>query len=336
MKLRTASGEPLAGGLAYVAVEETFLFAPARATDVPRDLMRSTAILVGTLQLQVDVKSNRLLYIWGKHPRTEWSPSPLLPPSSIPGVVTLVSSVPPETGAILGAWSTTYDESSGWIRVAGDDDDDEQRIEIAGGTIIGCREGNLHSIWLRPRIIEGDMRITDAEPDPLARGHVEEFPSISGTWTRILNVAPMPWSLGIVGDLVWNVFPQLRPQVRELILLQIDDAIGSALPPVIDLGPDCTAADQLTLPSDADYVIFALGPTIINDVSYGAAAMGPMHQLCRLLRLLLTYDGDDAPTVGIQTDDIIESLMTMGGIAAVTAHDPELAAHIWQLGMWTS
>lgn len=36
---------------------------------------------------------------------------------------------------------------------------------------------------------------------------------------------PMPWSLGVLGDLLWTRLPETRPLLAELMIRQIEDAV---------------------------------------------------------------------------------------------------------------
>jgi hypothetical protein len=147
----------------------------------------------------------------------------------------------------------------------------------------------------------------------------------------------MPWSLGVVPDLLWNVFPCLREKMRDLLVRHINSAILARESPWVDYRDESPSDDQLVLPESHEYVMHIMRPMILNSVAEGRATVETTSRLCRYLRLLLTFDGQHASLVRRYGQEIIEDIGTLQGIAAVSSLDPELVGYIrGQLGMWAS
>jgi hypothetical protein len=148
----------------------------------------------------------------------------------------------------------------------------------------------------------------------------------------------MPWSLGIIGDLLWNVFPQLRPAVRDLILRHVDRTIISGKDPQVRYGTVGPSDDQLQLPLSHEFLTDILRPAVLDSIADGTAAPELVRQLSKYMRLALSYDGPEAPLVVQDVEYyIIESIGTPAGIATIERHDPELVGFIrGRLGMWRS
>jgi hypothetical protein len=147
-------GPFLEGRVRYIDSEYSFDF-DVEGLDVlaerEGDLGRSS-ITIGTLQVEVGVEAGTALFVWGLHPRVKWRLGTLLEPVVEPGVVLfdlqMESGVSVEL-APVGKWSTTFDSSNGWVRIAPDDQDDSL-VAIASGTLLGHKDGSLHSVWLKP------------------------------------------------------------------------------------------------------------------------------------------------------------------------------------------
>lgn len=163
-----------------------------------------------------------------------------------------------------------------------------------------------------------------------------DLPSLSERWSYQHDLAPMPWSFGILGDLVWNVFPQLRPMVRDLVVRQIDDAVLCTKAPRTRYGDDLPSDDQLSPPRGHEFLTDVLRPGILDYVVNGTATSESIYQLCSYLRLALSYSGSDASIVTQDVEYyILENIGTPDGISAIARHDPELVGFIrGQLGMW--
>lgn len=157
MILLRMPAESLAGTLMYIESEYSFLFEPEH----PHELLKYAgdaglaSLAVGTLQVEIGVESRRALYVWGYHPSHNWALSRLDPPDAGSQAV-LISPTPDLQPAVaievaqVGAWRTLYDPSSGWVRLAPDNDSDDWLAKIANGTVLGARGDELHSIWLQP------------------------------------------------------------------------------------------------------------------------------------------------------------------------------------------
>jgi hypothetical protein len=155
-------GRPaLDGALHYVEDEYSFRF------DV-RDLQEAevragdkgvTSFCVGTLQVEVGVQTGIALFVWGYHPHQAWEEVRLAAPRSQPGLVRFSEPHVLEPGVGLqvspvGAWSTSYDRHTGWICVAPElgTTGEELHVLMAEGVVLGLRDGELASVWLRPTV----------------------------------------------------------------------------------------------------------------------------------------------------------------------------------------
>lgn len=160
MIVRYEPGPALNGSLVYDDSEYSFRY----EADLPELRGRVggggvTSITVGTLQVEVDVDSGQALFVWGLHPRAQWTEARLAPPRAQPGLVFFESASPFHEGvsiseAGVGVWSTQYDSETGWVRVAPDLRPDEAQIMIADGVVVGVLGDELHSLWLRPLLAE--------------------------------------------------------------------------------------------------------------------------------------------------------------------------------------
>jgi hypothetical protein len=155
MHLTVEAGSLIEGQLRYSESEYSFYFevASRRLLEDREGMAGRASVSVGTLQIEVGVSNGAALFVWGLHPRTGWSSGPIPAPSTIVGIVrfgakfeTAVS----QSIAQVGEWSTVYDSSSGWLRVAPPLNRDETLVEIANGVVLGEREGELSSVWLNP------------------------------------------------------------------------------------------------------------------------------------------------------------------------------------------
>lgn len=155
--LASAEGEALEGTLVFDAAEHSFRFTVASPVDLSErvDGDGLTSLSIGTLQVEVAVATGLLLFVWGLHPRASWREQCMAIPDTDPG---LVHVSPPETlspGVSLeiagvGAWSTSFDAETGWVRVGRSEEADDVQVLIATDTVLGLRCGQLNSIWLRP------------------------------------------------------------------------------------------------------------------------------------------------------------------------------------------
>lgn len=171
-------------------------------------------------------------------------------------------------------------------------------------------------------------------PGP-ANANVWSLPSLTEQWSRRHDLAPMPWSLSITADLLWNVFPCLRPAIRSLIIQHIDSAVAGGDLPRVDYGDDTPSADQLTLPEEYDYITHVLKPNVLDLVAEGGASADMSGKLCRYLRLLFTFSGESEATVRRYAEEIVEDIGTSQGKNSVRTVDPELAGYIQsRLGLW--
>ncbi|MEV6068410.1 hypothetical protein AB0L82_17800 [Nocardia sp. NPDC052001] len=118
-----------------------------------------TSIAIVYLQIEVDIESRRALYAWGLHSNTNWIAERLDPVGALPSIVRVYAEpdLLPGVSIRIGdntEWSTSYDESSGWVCIARVDLSVDLLGEIATGTLLGFADGELASVWIRPSMIK--------------------------------------------------------------------------------------------------------------------------------------------------------------------------------------
>lgn len=156
--LTATKGAPLDGTLVYSDSEYSFRFEVSSSAELASRLgsLGRTSLEVGTLQLELDVATGAMLFVWGLHPRARWVDGACSPDRATPGIVRARSDPQLEAGvtiaiAEVGGWSTTYDGTTGWVRVAEDPTaKDDGQIMIASGIVVGLRGDRLVSLWLQP------------------------------------------------------------------------------------------------------------------------------------------------------------------------------------------
>ena len=143
----------LLGSLVYDPREYSFRFERGESALSEAGV---TSLSIGTLQIEVDVASGRVLYVWGLHPHGRWQEGHAVPNDVIRGGVQVLADPPLVSGVSLavaaaGEWVTTHDPVSGWVHVypldwAGDG----VQVEVADDTLLGIEGDRLTSLWLKP------------------------------------------------------------------------------------------------------------------------------------------------------------------------------------------
>ncbi|MFF0361514.1 MULTISPECIES: hypothetical protein [Streptomyces] len=160
MKFSIQGGPPLEGVLAYDESEYGFSFS-AQSGDSLSERLGSegvASVLVGTLQLEVDIESREVLFAWGYFPNVRGFVAELSAPQFTPGRVFISSDHSFEPGVSFevpgDGWRVSYDPSSGWVFIRLNDATDAAFVQIASGTVLGINNGGLVSLWLSPVFIE--------------------------------------------------------------------------------------------------------------------------------------------------------------------------------------
>ncbi|MFJ7903084.1 hypothetical protein ACIQ6V_21750 [Streptomyces sp. NPDC096198] len=155
MKFSIRGGAPLDGVLTYDDSEYGFSF-DARSPKALGERLGTkgvTSALIGTLQLEIDVESREIVYVWGYFPNVRGDVGDLEAPVASPGRVFLSSDDFLEAGVSFDVpgkpWRVTYDPSSGWVALRLSDAP-ATLVQIADGTVVGLDDGALVSLWLRP------------------------------------------------------------------------------------------------------------------------------------------------------------------------------------------
>lgn len=150
---------PLKGRLVYRSAEYSFDFDPEPRSEVVRRTGGEgvTSILIGTLQIEVAIKTGLALFVWGYHVHpSRWQRRSLPSISPQAGGIKVLLDEEPVAGVSLplaevGQWNTTYDPDTRWVCVTSDYADyPDEYVEFADNTVAGIAEGRLLSLWLRP------------------------------------------------------------------------------------------------------------------------------------------------------------------------------------------
>ena len=147
---------PIRGTLAFVEADHAFDFRLAEA-ELPQNMgtKGSTSLLVGSLQIEIDIETGRLMFVWGYHPKATWRQGQVNVSDIYPGEITLVEPNLEvgisEPFVELGEWPTIYDPDSGWVFLGADPEAEPvEAIEFAQNTVAGLSRDNITALWLKP------------------------------------------------------------------------------------------------------------------------------------------------------------------------------------------
>lgn len=154
------SNRILAGKQIYRRNEYSFDFIPA-SPDFIRKLIGdkgSTSLSIDTLQIEVSIQQNRLLYVWGYYPWFKWKKKDLPEMNYSDGEVFLS-----EQELVMGVsididasknWFTLYDEETGRIVVTYTENfADANMIRITNDTLLGLKKNMLQCLCIHPQFI---------------------------------------------------------------------------------------------------------------------------------------------------------------------------------------
>ncbi|MFH8659878.1 hypothetical protein [Streptomyces afghaniensis] len=160
MKFSIRGGYPLEGVLTYDESEYGFSFSAQSGDSLSGRLGSEgvASVLVGTLQLEVDIESREVLFAWGYFPNVRGVVAELSAPQFIPGRVFISSDHSFEPGVSFEVpgdrWRVSYNPSSRWVAIRLNDSTDAKFVQIASGTVLGIDNGDLVSVWLSPVFVE--------------------------------------------------------------------------------------------------------------------------------------------------------------------------------------
>lgn len=109
------------------------------------------SLLINDVQIEID-EAGRLHYVWGYCPHESWLAAPLKEPRGQTGCLAHHGSdVVPGISRRLNAsrWSTTFDQSSGWLCV-GEPRATGEAVAFAPGAVVVLSAGELVALWLKP------------------------------------------------------------------------------------------------------------------------------------------------------------------------------------------
>jgi len=150
----------LDGRVLYRTDEYSFDFEPDSITDLDKRVGSEgrTSVVIGTLQIEIDVETGAALYVWGYHPYFRWRAGRLPTIASRPGTISVLTKEQLHEGVSVSLvhvneWTTVYDPTTGWICVgASQVAQTIELVEFATKTVAGIEKGVLRSIWLRPEV----------------------------------------------------------------------------------------------------------------------------------------------------------------------------------------
>ncbi|MER6630095.1 hypothetical protein ABT301_17975 [Streptomyces sp. NPDC000987] len=156
MKFSIQSGTPLEGVLIYDESEYGFSFSVQSGNSLSDRLGSEgvASVLIGALQLEVDIESREVLFVWGYFPNVRGVVAELSAPKFTSGRVFISSDHSFKSGVSCeipgGERRVSYDPSSGWVAICLNDAIDAKFVQIANGTVLGVGDGDLVSVWLHP------------------------------------------------------------------------------------------------------------------------------------------------------------------------------------------
>ncbi|MFE3687524.1 hypothetical protein ACFXPM_30410 [Streptomyces sp. NPDC059095] len=113
-----------------------------------------TSLLIGTLQLEVDIESQDVLFAWGYLPNIRRKTAALGTPDYSPGQVSISTDYSLEPGVSLDVpgenWEVLFDPASGWVAILRKKTVRAELVQVASGIVLGLTNGDLVSIWLLP------------------------------------------------------------------------------------------------------------------------------------------------------------------------------------------
>jgi hypothetical protein len=159
MRVRVEEGsdsDVVRGRLIYRRSEYSFDFEVARSLG---SWHGGTSLLIGTLNLETDPDTGRVLYPWGLHPFISWREGALRPPDFRPGEVFVggVGGFVAGVGiqlAEVGDWGTVFDTQNGWLAfTAKEPPENLEFVQVCDSTILGVDSDGIHALWLNPEWI---------------------------------------------------------------------------------------------------------------------------------------------------------------------------------------
>lgn len=132
----------------YLLSEQSFSFEPWKDCDF------SLMIGEGYNSLDVCLKTKEVVHLSGLNPKERWRRGKIVPPDRKHGTLLLqnADTYLPGTGITYASdWKTTFDESTGWIRLGNHLSKIPcEYVEFANNTIAAVYQGNVVTIWIRP------------------------------------------------------------------------------------------------------------------------------------------------------------------------------------------
>lgn len=157
LHVAVSPGRPIEGFLVYRQNDHAFDFVPADNVEVDGVVgkLGSTSLLFGTVQLEADVQTGRLLFVWGYSPTAGWRKAHIDPLPTVP-VVARVLDLEMQAGVSLtladdSQIRTLCDYTLTTVRVAMSNAVPDTALQIADGVNILMEGDALVGVELRPQ-----------------------------------------------------------------------------------------------------------------------------------------------------------------------------------------
>ncbi len=157
MKLETQPQEPIAGEPVYVTEDHAFSFNPKvspHALEIVGDA-GTTSLALGTLQLEVSIRTRRCLWLWGYSPQTGWARARVEAPPAEEGGVQVLDADLLSGVAIRAASddaiSRVFDRDSGWFALLTSSEPKGKAVLLATDTVVLVDAGKLAAVYVRPK-----------------------------------------------------------------------------------------------------------------------------------------------------------------------------------------
>jgi len=158
IKFRAIPGTDIfSGTLNHDNIEFDFVF----PNNARRNAVTAPLIIAEVLSLEFDIKSGRVLYVWGYGPNSSWKAGDVHKPTPTSGSVFVnLDSILADNASLpvdssvgiplspLDKAELVFDKKTGWFRVG--EGNTESLIQIADGIILGIEGDRLTTVLLKP------------------------------------------------------------------------------------------------------------------------------------------------------------------------------------------
>ncbi|MGC0363101.1 hypothetical protein ABH922_001085 [Rhodococcus sp. 27YEA15] len=126
----------------------------------------TSSILISYVEIEIDIKSGRPMFVSGYHPNHDWIRASAFPYGMIEGEIYVTADPEFEGGIPFSLWKydemeTIYDSATGWVRMTRDDSKEDHDIwKFSVDAALGFRNDELHSLWVKPIFEQRNVEVT--------------------------------------------------------------------------------------------------------------------------------------------------------------------------------